>query len=142
MIQIGRIIVVEINPGFMTTCLASFEYITHKFARPPFSFKFINILCRATVQKLIFLCLFCSDQDLLVRYKPFLKSSQNWLFFSKLKGIELTFGDFARNNFKFHARSVSLFPEQSTFADISSAWGLNKHTKHFRIITNCISFSR
>ena len=42
MIQIERMIVVGINPGFMTTCLASFEYITHKFARRPLSFKYMK----------------------------------------------------------------------------------------------------
>ena len=52
-IRMSIMLAVGINPGFMTTCLRSFEYITHKFARPPFSFKFINILYGATVQKLI-----------------------------------------------------------------------------------------
>ena len=49
----------------------------------------------------------------------------------------MTFLDFAENYFKFNARSVSLCPEQSAFADIPSEAFTIRPT--YQIITKCIS---
>ena len=58
---------VWINPGFMTTCLRSFEYITHKFSLTSFLIQIYQHSLRSNSSKVnLQICIFCLDYYLLL----------------------------------------------------------------------------